>query len=61
MIKVLGLFFVLIGAVSLERGFSLSSLGFFLLGLFLVCSKDIFGHLFFVEREKVRAQYRNKK
>ena len=61
MIKVLGLFFVLIGAVNLERGLSLGSLSWFLFGLFLVCSKDIFGHLFFVEREKVRAQYRNKK
>jgi len=47
--------------VSLSNGFSLSLALWFLFGLFLVCSQGIFGHLLFVEREKVRAQYRSRK
>jgi hypothetical protein len=30
----------------------------FLLGLLMVCGKPLMEHLFFVEREKVRSQYR---
>lgn len=58
MIKLLGLLFVLIGANGLNYQFNLASLSQCVFGVFLVCSKDIFGHLLFVQREKVRARYR---
>ena len=61
MIKFIGIFFMFIAWVSLSNGFSLSLALWFLFGLFLVCSQGIFGHLLFVEREKVRAQYRRRK
>lgn len=61
MIKFIGIFFMFLSAMGLERGFSLSLVGWFLLGLFLVCSQGIFGHLMFVEREKVRTQYRGRR
>lgn len=61
MIKLIGLFFVLLSTVSLEQGFSLNSLAWLLFGIFLVCSKEIVGHFLFIEREKVRAQYRRQK
>ena len=60
MIKFIGIFFMFIAWVSLSNGFSLSLALWFLFGLFLVCSQGIFGHLLFVEREKVRAQYRSR-
>jgi hypothetical protein len=50
-----------ISALALERGFSFGLIGWFLFGLFLVCSQGIFAHLMFVEREKVRAQYRRRR
>ena len=58
MIKFIGIFFIFIAWVSLSNEFSLSSSLWFLFGLFLVFSQSIFGHLLFVQREKVRAQYR---
>jgi len=58
MIKCIGIFLMFIAWVSLSNGFSLSLVLWFLFGLFLVCSPGIFGHLLFVEREKVRGQYR---
>ena len=61
MIKFIGIFFMFISAMGLERGFSLSLALWFLLGLFLVCSQGIFGHILFVQREKVRAQYRRRR
>lgn len=61
MIKFIGIFFMFIAWASLSNGFSLSLALWFLFGLFLVCSQGIFGHLLFVEREKVRAQYRSRK
>jgi hypothetical protein len=61
MIRFIGIFFMFISALALERGFSFSLLGWFLFGLFLVCSQGIFAHLMFVEREKVRAQYRRRR
>jgi len=61
MIKFIGIFLMFIAWVSLANGFSLSLLLWFLFGLFLVCSQGIFSHLLFVEREKVRAQYRRRK
>ena len=61
MIKCIGIFLMFIAWVSLSNGFSLILVLWFLFGLFLVCSQGIFGHLLFVEREKVRAQYRRRK
>lgn len=61
MIRFIGIFLMFISALALERGFSVSLVLWFLLGLFLVCSQGIFGHLMFVEREKVRAQYRRRR
>jgi hypothetical protein len=61
MIKLIGIFFMFLSFMGLSQGFNLSLAGWFLFGLFLVCSKEIFGHLFFIEREKVRAQYRRQK
>ena len=61
MVKLLGLFFVLIGAYGLNQQINWISLGQCAFGVFLVCSKEIFGHLLFIEREKVRAQYRRQK
>jgi len=61
MIKFIGIFLMFLSAMGLERGFSLSLAIWFLFGLFLVCSQGIFGHLMFVEREKVRAQYRRRR
>ena len=61
MIKFIGIFLMFLSFMGLERGFSLSLVLWFLFGLFLVCSQGIFGHLLFVEREKVRAQYRRRR
>ena len=61
MIKLLGLFFILIGVNGLEYRFNLNSLGLCVLGLFMVCSKEFFGHLLFIEREKVRSHYRRRR
>jgi hypothetical protein len=61
MIQLLGFFFVLIGAYGLNQQINGVSLGQCALGVFLAYSKEIFGHLFFIEREKVSAQYRRQK
>ncbi|QWD60759.1 hypothetical protein [Polynucleobacter sp. MWH-UH35A] len=58
MIKFIGIFFMFLSWMGLDRGFSFSLVLFFLLGFFLVCSQGIFAHMMFVQREKVRAQYR---
>ena len=57
MIKFIGIFLMFISAYCLQGGFELSELLWFVLGLFLVCSQGIFGHLLFIQREKVRAKY----
>lgn len=61
MIKVIGLFLMFFSFSGLSAGFSFSSLGWFLFGLLMVCSKELFGHLLYIERQKVRAQYRRYK
>jgi len=61
MIKLIGIFLVFLSAMALERGFSVSLLIWLFFGLFLICSQGIFDHLLFVEREKVRAQYRRRR
>ena len=61
MIKLIGILLMFVSAVCLEQGFELSLLLWFLLGLFLVCSRGICGHLLFIHREKVRAKYRRRR
>lgn len=61
MLEFIGIFLMFLSGYGLEQGFSLSLAIWFLFGLFLVSSQGIFGHLMFVEREKVRAQYRRHK
>ena len=62
MFKFVGLFLLTISSLGFGLGnFSLEVCLFFLLGLFLVCSKEVFGHLLFIQREKVRAMYRSKR
>ena len=56
MIKFIGMALMFISAFCLQSGFELSELLWFVLGLFLVCSQGIFGHLLFIQREKVRAK-----
>lgn len=60
MLKFIGIFLMFLSWWGLERGFSVSLVLGFLFGLFLVCSQGIFGHLLFIEREKVRAKYRRR-
>lgn len=61
MIKLIGMALMFISAYCLQSGFELSELLWFVLGLFLVCSQGIFGHLLFIQREKVRAKYRRRR
>jgi hypothetical protein len=61
MIKFIGIFFMFLSWAASSEGASLSLVLWFLFGLFLVCSQGIFSHILFIEREKVRSQYRNKR
>jgi len=61
LIKFIGIFFIFISAVVLQYGLTISLAFWFLFGLFLVCSQGIFGHIMFMQREKVRAQYRRRR
>jgi len=61
MFKCIGIFLMFLSGYSLEQAFNLNAVIWFLFGLFLVLSQGIFGHLLFVQREKVRAEYRRQK
>ena len=59
--KLLGFFLIFLTCYNFEQGyFSLKDIAIFLLGLLLVFGKPVFEHLFFIQREKVRAQYRSR-
>jgi len=61
-IKWLGFLLILLGGYSLEQGeYTFKDIAIFGLGILMVCGKPLFDHLFFIEREKVRAQYRSKR
>ena len=60
MIQFTGIFFMFISILALQHGFAINLLLWFLLGLFLVFSRGIFGHILFIERQKVRSRYRRK-
>ena len=59
--KFIGVLLMFFSALALDHGFTFSLLGWFLFGLFLVGSREIVGHFFFIEREKVRAKYRRQR
>jgi membrane-bound ClpP family serine protease len=60
--KLLGFFLIFLTCYHFEQGyFTLKDIAIFLIGLLLVCGKPMFEHLFFIEREKVRAQYRSRR
>jgi len=61
MIKLIGLFLMFLSSFWLSEGFNFKLSLWFIFGLFLVCSEGIFGHLLFVQREKVRSQYRGRR
>jgi hypothetical protein len=57
--KWLGFILIFVSCYSFEQGqYSAKLVMMFLLGLLMVFSKPLIEHLFFVEREKVRSQYR---
>jgi hypothetical protein len=57
--KWLGFILIFVSFYNFEQGqYSAKLLLFFILGLLLVFGKPLIGYLFFVEREKVRSQYR---
>jgi len=60
-VKILGLFLMFLSYFGLERGFDLSLVGTFLLGLLFFFSEHLFAHFFFIQREKVRARYRGRR
>ena len=60
--KLLGFFLIFVTCYNFEQGyFSLKDIAIFLLGFLLVFGKPVFEHLFFIQREKVRAQYRSRR
>lgn len=62
MIKFIGLFFMFLSWMAQSAGgFDFKLCLWFLFGLFLVYSQGLFGHLMFLEREKVRARYRGRR
>lgn len=60
MFKVIGMFLVFVSWFGLSQSFDLKLAGSLLFGIFLICSEGIFGHLMFMEREKVKAHYRRR-
>lgn len=60
--KWLGFLLIFLCCYNFEQGqFSLKLIFMFLMGVFLVCGKSLMDHLFFIERQKVRSQYRMKR
>ena len=60
MVKLLGLFLMFISAYCLEQGgLDLGLVQAFFIGLLMFFSEALIGHVSFVQREKVRAEYRS--
>jgi hypothetical protein len=60
--KILGFLLIFLSCYNFEQGeYSAKLVLMFFLGLLMVCGKPLFDHLFFIEREKVRSQYRSKR
>lgn len=59
MVKLLGLFLMLISGFGLEQGgLDLALIQAFFIGLFMFFSEALVAQFFFVQREKARARYR---
>ena len=59
--KWLGFLLIFLSCYNFEQGeYSGKLILVFLMGLLMVCGKPLIEHLFFIEREKVRSQYRNR-
>jgi hypothetical protein len=57
-----GFLLIFLSCYNFEQGeYSGKLILLFLLGLLMVCGKPLIEHLFFIEREKVRSQYRNRR
>lgn len=61
MMKLLGLIVMLLSIYSLDQEFSFSMVQSLAIGVLMYFSEAILGHFFFVQREKVRAEYRLRK
>ena len=61
MIRGIGLLLVFLSWYGLSMEFDLKLLGSMVFGVFLICSEGLFSHLMFIEREKVRSEYRNRR
>ena len=60
--KLLGFLLIFLSCYNFEQGyFTPKLIAIFLFGLFMVCGKPFVEHLFFVKRERVRAQYRGRR
>jgi hypothetical protein len=59
--KWLGFLLIFLSCYNFEQGeYSAKLIFMFLLGLLMVCGRPLIDHLFFLEREKVRAQCRGR-
>ena len=58
MFKIIGLFLVFVSWFGLSQSFDLQLAGTLILGIFMMLSEGIFGHILFIQREKVRSHYR---
>jgi hypothetical protein len=61
MIKFLGMFTVFLACYGLSIEFDLKLVGQLIFGILLICSEGLFSHVIFVEREKVRSEYRSRR
>jgi predicted membrane channel-forming protein YqfA (hemolysin III family) len=60
--KWLGFLLIFLSCYNFEQGeYSAKLIFMFLLGLLMVCGISLIEHLFFVEREKVREQFRRRR
>jgi hypothetical protein len=61
MIKFLGILIVFLAWYGLSIEFDLKLVGQMAIGVLLICSEGLFRHVLFVEREKVRSEYRGRR
>jgi hypothetical protein len=60
--KWLGFLLIFLSCYNFEQGeYSAKLIFMFFLGLLMVFGKTLIEHLFFIEREKVRSHYRNRR
>jgi len=61
MIKFLGILIVFLAWYGLSIEFDLKLVGQMIIGILLICSEGLFTHVLFVEREKIRSEYRGRR